>query len=370
LGVIALFAAFLGAFLVASGALPAQYNLKPGEIVPDVYAPDNYEITVLIDELAAPRGIAAHSEENVIFVSERGAGRILALQDSDNDRIADEPVVVIDELRAPSGLAYYEGWLYVADTDEVLRLQLDEDFRAANREVIIKGLPIGANQSEVESNQHALTIHDGELYVSIDASCAACRETDSRRATVMVYDLDGSNERVFARGLYRVLGLATNPVTNALWASNQGRPQTEDPAPETLYQIENGDDAGWTRCIAGTIIDPDMGSEGGCDNVLQPLTTFEAQSNIASILFLDNPNVPEAYRGDLLVALHGGVIEKGRNGEQYGFIVLHLDIAPETGQITSEPEPFVDGFWLSPEPGDFLGRPFGLAMTPDGILYI
>jgi glucose/arabinose dehydrogenase len=35
-----------------------------------------------------------------------------------------------------------------------------------------------------------------------------------------------------------------------------------------------------------------------------------------------------------------------------------------------ELEPFIDGFMISGEPGDHLGRPYALTLAPNGILYI
>jgi glucose/arabinose dehydrogenase len=250
----------------------------------------------------------------------------------------------------------------------VIRVRLGDDWREIAREVIVKDLPAGKNKKEVESNQHALLIHNDELYVSIGASCPACEESDSRRATIMVYNLDGSNERVFARGLYQVLGMAINPVTGELWASNQGRPQLPGDAPETLYALQNSDNAGWAGCIAGEIIAPEIGGETACEGVVQPLAKFAPQGNVTGILFYDDPHAPEDYQGDLLVILNGGVNEAGR---QVGMGILRLDVDPQIGVLVGgEPQSFVTGFWLSEEPGDYLGRPYDLTMTNDGIIFI
>ena len=53
-----------------------------------------------------------------------------------------------------------------------------------------------------------------KLYLSIGSSCDLCRETDSRRATIMEFDPDGSKGRIYARGLRNVVGLGIHPLTN------------------------------------------------------------------------------------------------------------------------------------------------------------
>lgn len=369
-GGVALISAAFGVLVVALGGLPDQYVLHRGEAVPGIEVPAGFEITVFLDQMAAPRSIIAHPEQRVIFVSERGSGRVLALRDENDDRIADEPIVVAQGLAVPSGLAFDAGWLYIAQADRVIRLRLGEDFKPIEEEVIIQNLPVGRNTSEVESGLHALLIHNDELYLSVGASCAGCEENDSRRAAVMVYNLDGSNERIFARGLYQVLGLATNPITGQLWVTSQGRPKFSPPAPEAIYALHNGDDAGWPRCIGGDLPDRELGGDDACAGVLQPLAELEAQSNVTGMMFLTHPSLPEEYRGDLLVVLHGGVIEEGREGKQSTIAVLRLEIDPSTGDIVGEPQEFVSGFGLSAEPGDMLGRPYDLTMTSDGTIFI
>jgi glucose/arabinose dehydrogenase len=368
MGLLVLIGAILGAFLVASGVLPSQYNLELGAAVPEVEPPENFEITVFAMDLAAPRFMVAHPEANVVFVSERGAGRILALQDADEDGIADDPIVVVDGLSNPSGLAFHDGWLYVAQTSQVIRLPIDESFHGGQSETIIDDLPVGKNNNEVESNQYALLIDGEDLYVSVGASCAACEESDSRRATVLVYNLDGSNERGFSRGLYQTLALVENPLLHEVWAGVQGRPEMDEAVPESLYRLQNGEDAGWPNCHAGTIPDPNAQSTEPCENALHPLLTLEPQANLTGLLFAQANTWPADYQGDLLIALHGGVLP---DGEQTAFGVYRLEIDPATGDIASSGiEDFITGFRLSEEPGDLIGRPFQLALTPDGSLYI
>ncbi len=368
LAVIALIAAGFGAYLVAAGALPDQYNLKVGETVPGITVPEGFELRVFMTDLAGPRMIIAHPAENVLFVSERGAGQVLAVQDRDEDGIADAPVVVVDGLSVPSGLAYHDGWLYVAEASRVMRYELTETWQAAREETILDGLPAGRHPNEVDSNLHALLIHDGELYVSIGAPCAACEPDNSRRASILVLNLDGSNERTFARGVYRALGLATNPLTGALWATVQGRPQLPDDVPEAIYELQNGDDLGWPRCHAGDIPDPDMGGSEACAaGVLQPLVTFAPQGNATGLAFYQGDTFPASYTNDLFVALYGGVTSAG---EQSIFGVMHLPVNANGELETDQVELFTEGFRQSEEPGDHLGRPFDLTVAPDGLLYI
>ena len=50
-------------------------------------------------------------------------GRIVALPDRDGDGRADEVQTVADDLLWPNSVAFYQGAMYVADTDEVVRFR-------------------------------------------------------------------------------------------------------------------------------------------------------------------------------------------------------------------------------------------------------
>ena len=56
-----------------------------------------------------------------VLVSESGGGRILIFRDTKHSGKADERFVYASGLKQPFGLAIHEGYLYVGDTDAVLR---------------------------------------------------------------------------------------------------------------------------------------------------------------------------------------------------------------------------------------------------------
>ena len=66
----------------------------------------------------------------------------------------------------------------------------------------------------------------------------------------------------------------------------------DDTPPETLYRVEDGADAGWPRCHAGTLVDPDFGQRPspvdgkvGCDGVVAPGATFQAHAAPLGLAF-------------------------------------------------------------------------------------
>jgi len=183
------------------------------------------------------------------------------LPDRDGDGVADGVEVVASGLRAPSSIAFYtDGSLYVGETTRILRLSLPDEAGVFQvQETIIDGLPSGGH-----STRTVLFSPDGAyLFVSVGSSCNVCTESDERRATIMRYNPDGTGGEVYARGLRNAVGITFRPGTDELWATNNGRDQMgDDLPPETVYQVHQGDDAGWPRCHAGRIEDPSFGRPG------------------------------------------------------------------------------------------------------------
>ena len=295
-----------------------------------------------------------------LYVAERNAGRILRLPDRDQDGVADNVEVVADGLRAPSSIAFYrDGSLYVGETTRVLRLtEPDGNGVFQSREVIVDGLPEGGHNTRT-----VLFSPDwANLFVSVGSSCNVCIEQDPRRAAIVRYRPDGSDETIYAEGLRNAVGITFRPGTDELWATNNGRDWLgDDQPPETIYLVSEGDDAGFPRCHSGRIIDPDYGSEGDCDGVVDPVVEMTAHSAPLGLGFYTGTQFPEAYRGDLFVAFHGS----WNRTEPTGYSVVRIPLDGErVGAVTD----FATG-WLRAD-GSQWGRPVDVVTASDGSMLI
>ncbi len=152
-----------------------------------------------------------------------------------------------------------------------------------------------------------------------------------------------------------------DPATGEIWATNNGRDMMgDDLPPETLYRVVDGADAGWPRCHAGDILDPEFGGEPdpltglvGCEGVAQPALTYQAHAAPLGLAF---------WRDHAVVALHGS----WNRSEKVGYEVVWV---PWDDGPSGPPEVLASGF-LDTASGDAAGRPAGVSVGADGALYV
>ena len=315
----------------------------------ELVVPEGYSASVFAEGLASPRFMAV-SEDGVLFVAERGADRVVALPDRDGDGAADEVIEVGRGYEHAHSVAFEpDGSLLVAGETTLFRLRLADGPEEVERSVVLGGLTTGGH-----STRTVAVLPDGQLLLSAGSTCNVCIEADERRAAINLVPADGGSSRAYMTGLRNAVGLWIDPATGRAWATNMGRDWLgDDLPPETVYEVVDGADAGWPRCHAGDLVDPEFGGDGACDGVAQPVATFGAHTA---------PLALAGWEDHLVVALHGS----WNRSDKAGYALWWL---PWEGQPAGEPEPFATGF-LPEGAQDALGRPAGLAVGADGALYV
>jgi glucose/arabinose dehydrogenase len=336
---------FRGAIL--GRLLGVSFDVGPGGEA-TLVVPDGYVAMTFASGLSGPRFMAV-APDGTLVVAERGADRVVALPDTDGDGHADDVVVIGTGYGRAHAIAFDDdGSLLVAGEEALYRVLLARGVERS-REAIVDGLPTGGH-----STKTLAVLDDGSLLLSIGSSCNVCEETDARRASVQAVT-DAGGLRPYMVGLRNAVGLWVDPGTGRAWATNMGRDRIgDDRPPETLYELVHGADAGWPRCHAGTIRDPEFGTDpASCNGVAVPAATFPAHTAPLALVGWDD---------HLIVALHGS----WNSSVKVGYAVWRIawDGAP-----AGEPEPFVTGF-LPDGAESALGRPAGLAVGADGALYV
>lgn len=342
-----------------TGAQPGQPQAPavPAELT----APAGFTVSVFASNVTNGR-LMAVSPDGVLFVACQSKGDVVALPDRDKDGKADSVEVVASGLTRPHSLAFNKGYLYIATNPAVLRVKY------ANGKV--DGTPEKFIDLPVSTTPHyTRTIgfdKSGKLYVAIGSSCNLCVEEDPRRATIMVYDDDGSGGRPYARGLRNAIGFDWDPNTGVLWADDMGEDKhgEEKPADE-INRIEDGKHYGWPYFIDNNVPNSNLTDAKGPLNpadATPPALALQPHLSPIDLRFYTGNSFPPAYRGAMFVALHGS--SASARQERIGYKVVRVVF--KDGKPTGV-EDFVTG-WL--KDGQVLGRPAGLITGADGALYI
>jgi glucose/arabinose dehydrogenase len=358
------FAILVGALVLGGAWLFREPLLRAAGISFDRGLPGETALALLAGRTASvfasglehPRFMAV-APDGTLLVAEQGEDRVIALPDRDGDGRADAGVVVGSGYDGAHSLAFAEdASLLVAGSGTLYQVTLDTNLREVEREAILT-YPRGGQHS----TRTIVVTPDGSLLVSVGSSCNVCWERDEERASIITAPPEGGSSRVLMRGLRNAVGMAIDPATGDVWASNHGRDMMgDDLPPETVYRVVDGADAGWPRCHAGEILDPDFGEEpdprtglSGCDGVADPAFTYQAHAAPLGIAF---------WQDHAVMAFHGS----WNRSEKVGYEVVWM---PWDDGPAGAPEVLLGGF-LDTETGDATGRPAGVIVGADDALYV
>lgn len=334
-----------------------------GEAEHRLTAPAGLTVTYFARGLSGVRAMTL-GPDGAVYASLPGENRVVRVWDADGDGAADSTATAVSGLNRPYGLAFHGGWLYIANTDGVVRVHLDARGRAAGTPEELNAYSSGAGHW----TRSILFARDGAMYVSIGSSCDLCVESAPDRAAVMRYDVDGKNGAVFARGLRNAVGMAVEPTTGAIWVSQNERDNLgDDVPPEEINILREHGEYGWPYCYSrngAAVPTPDQSgaTPERCAATIPAALEMQAHSAPLGMTFLDQAtDLPAEYRSDLLVAFHGSWNRSTPTGAKV--VRVHVAGGRPTGY-----EDFVTG-WQLPD-GSRWGRPVDVLVHRDGSVLI
>ncbi len=404
--------------LVSAFTLGAAQSKLPAPDPDDgaITLPPGFRALVVADNLVVGRK-AGNTAERLrgIAVAPNGdiyaktrLGQIFALRDTNGDGRIDET----KEFGPGDGgthIAFHDGWLYHSSRTAVYRYKYtpDELVPTSPLQTIVSNLP-----AERDHDAKAFAFDDqGRMLVEIGSPYNVYSKPDRQLGAKGMdatefqktyggfwrFDANKLNQTQadgvrFSTGHRHALALAWQPVSKSFFMVQMGRDNLNvvDPehydaldnaerVSEVMHQVKEGSNFGWPYSYWDPIKKARMvAPEFGGDNIKRvdpdpydkPVIAFPGHWAPIQMTVYAGTQFPEKYRNGAFVAFHGSWNRAPRAQAGYQIAFVPFD---DKGMPVGTYETFADDFAGKREfvsTGDARFRPLGLAVGPDGSLYI
>src|SRR5688572_2153095 len=213
-----------------SAASPfAHYEIKPSDLPPakletdvtngprmvprpegaKLNLPPGFEASVFAEGgFTRPRWMTLAPNGDVFLSDSTALGKIIVLRDTNKDGVVDERFTFVDNQVQPFGVAFWKDYLYVGNTNAVVRFAYKPgQTKASGPGEKIADLP-GKGYREHWTRNILFSPEGKKMYVTVGSESNVSVEADPMRATIMEYNPDGTGKRIFASGTRNPIGLA------------------------------------------------------------------------------------------------------------------------------------------------------------------
>lgn len=348
-------------FIIGGISCPKSGPLQKNEIdLSLLVVPDGFKVELFASDVTNARSICI-GDNGVVFVGSRKAGNVYALIDADNDHVAEQQILVAKGMNMPSGVAFKDGDLYVAEVDKIWRYPAIEKSlpKIPNPELITDQYPTDGHHGW----KYIAFGPDDLLYVPVGAPCNIC-ESAEIYASITTFNMENGDIDVIAHGVRNSVGFDWHPETKELWFTDNGRDWMGDNSPDCeLNRLEkNGGHFGYPYCHAEGIQDPKFGEGVNCDEYIPAALNLGPHIAPVGMEFYHGSMLPESFTNKALIAQHGS----WNRSDKIGYRIMMADINDQQQAVNYSP--FITG-WL--QGGDSVwGRPVDLETMPDGSILI
>ena len=295
------------------------------------------------------------------------ANRISLLRDSDQDGIADQKTVFLQNLNSPFGMTLVGNMLYVANTDALVRFSYQPGMTQINeKDIKVLDLPAGPLNHHWTKNVIANPAGT-KLYITVGSNSNVAENgiaQEEGRALIMELDLSTGQARPFATGLRNPNGMDWQPQSGALWTVVNERDELgNDLVPDYMTSVKDGAFYGWPYSYYGQHVDTRVKPQKP-ELVAKAIKPDYALGNHTASLGLTfyKANLMPQYRDGALIGQHGSWNRKPHSGYKVIFVPF------QNGQPSGQPQEVLTGF-LSKN-GDAFGRPVGVATDAQGAILV
>jgi glucose/arabinose dehydrogenase len=327
------------------------------ETLKHIKLPKGFHISLYASGVNSARQMA-WGDKGTLFVGAFGVGNVYAITGPAGDR---QVKVVIKGLKMPTGIAFRDGALYVADIDRIIKYENAE----ANIENLGDGKVVYNDMPSYPAHGWKYLVFDkhGWLYVPFGPPCNECLPPTSNSQIRRVNPENG-NAEIVALGVRNSVGGDVDPRTGDYWFSENARDWLSDNTPsDKLNHITRiGEHFGYPYCHQGNIPDPKFAMGHKCSEFAPPVVKLGAHVAPLGMKFYTGKQFPAQYRDNIFLAEHGSW-----NRHQYqGARIMRIIVDPK-GRSAKQ-EVFASG-WLKGKQG-YLGRPADILQAKDGSLLV
>ncbi|AZG73241.1 PQQ-dependent sugar dehydrogenase [Shewanella livingstonensis] len=324
----------------------------------NIQLPAGFTIDVYAENVENARQMAL-GENGTVFVGSRKAGNVYALIDSDNNFKVDKKIVIATDLFMPSGLAYLNGSLYVAEVDKIWRYpDIEQSLPSIPKpELVYDKLP---NKSH--HGWKFITFGpDGKLYIPVGAPCNVCK-SELPFASILQLDLETKQTITIAQGVRNSVGFDFHPQTGELWFTDNGRDMMGDDLPDDeLNRVsQTGQHFGFPYIHNNNIADPEFTNPEIAKLNTPPALTLGAHVAALGMEFYQGKQFPAEYKNTILIAQHGS----WNRTNKVGYRIMQVALE---GNKVIDYKPFATG-WLEGEQS--WGRPVDVMTLTDGSILV
>lgn len=301
------------------------------------------------------------------------ANKIAVLRDTDGDGKADQTFLMSNPaLDSPSGMAWRDGTLYVANHNALLAFPFTPGAtKLAGKPKKLMDLPGGGNHW---MRNIVIDPDGGSIYVAVGSASNIAERgiaAEAGRAAIWQYDLKTGSARLYANGMRNPNGLAFSPWTGELWTTVNERDMLgSDLVPDYLTNVPIGAQYGWPwvywRDNFDQRVDAPQPEFFNPQYVRIPEYALGPHVAALGMAFAGNGSLlGSKFASGVVIAEHGSWNRQPKSGYQVVFVPFDARGNPAKGA----PVPILTGF-LAKDGKTTHGRPTWVAWAKDGALLV
>jgi len=299
--------------------------------------------------------------------------------------------ITLSEGPATSITVAPDGTLYAGTNSTIWKIAYATGDRSESTATIFQRVRTGPVSPGTDGDVHTSTsvvATAGTLYAGVGSSCNRCVETDSTRATVLRMSTSGGAMPRVTNLTTRTrnpIALAINPATGSLWIGGAGQDSLPQGHPYEYFDSptvhgSTDVDYGWPQCEENHVAYAALGTSPApdCSKTVAPAIEFPAYATLIGAAFYPATQTgayafPAAYRGGVFVTAHGSWHCCPSTPPRLFYVAMSGD-RPATAVDWSDPtvqsRDIIGGYGVTSSSSGYIGRPTGVAIGPNGSLFI